>query len=422
MPIQYHLSGNETSSSVTVIFSDGNVATVTNSSPQYLQLVQLLLSGIQDEKTILGLALPVLSVGVNLTKLSERVVFDNNQIFFDGDVINNSVARVIVRILQEGGGVSAYSSLVAFLEKLYQNPSIESRDALYDFIEEHDISILPDGDFIAYKGVDKNARSIFSGYGIVDGVVHEKAHLLNNIGSVIEIPRSMVDSDRQNGCSVGLHVGSYDYASGFSRGLLLTVKVNPRDIVSVPSDGTYHKIRTCRYVVLGHTEVKIPTITSNFTADNDWADDRKNAASSTNVNTSWDERVKKADDFYNALSEVVNYGVLPIVSFSYRSPLSGRTSTVEDFEIETVSKRYQTDVLVQGINIDGEYRSYLFTGMSDIIVDGEPYNSETVNESLAETIVTNDLETDKVTAHQTATTVDKWASATFEALQDDTEN
>ncbi len=70
------------------------------------------------------------------------------------------------------------------------------------------------------------------------------------------MPRSKVDDDTSAGCSTGLHAGTYRYASGFAQGRLLTVEINPRDVVSVPTDSDYQKIRTCRYTVVGVTEVE----------------------------------------------------------------------------------------------------------------------------------------------------------------------
>jgi hypothetical protein len=44
-------------------------------------------------------------------------------------------------------------------------------------------------------------------------------------------------------------VGSFDHAAGYGN-TLLEVKVNPRDVVSVPSDTGGAKMRVCRYTVV----------------------------------------------------------------------------------------------------------------------------------------------------------------------------
>ena len=50
-------------------------------------------------------------------------------------------------------------------------------------------------------------------------------------------------------CSFGLHCGTRAYAVGYGS-IILTVKVNPADAVSVPSDSDCQKIRVCRYLVV----------------------------------------------------------------------------------------------------------------------------------------------------------------------------
>lgn len=63
------------------------------------------------------------------------------------------------------------------------------------------------------------------------------------------MPRDRVDSNGRVECSVGLHVGTYEYASGYVGNMMLLVKVNPRDVVSVP-DYDFSKLRSCRYTII----------------------------------------------------------------------------------------------------------------------------------------------------------------------------
>jgi hypothetical protein len=64
------------------------------------------------------------------------------------------------------------------------------------------------------------------------------------------MPRSEVVHDPSQACERGLHVSTRSYAEGYARsGALLEVHVNPRDIVSVPTDGGGEKVRVCRYKI-----------------------------------------------------------------------------------------------------------------------------------------------------------------------------
>jgi hypothetical protein len=101
-------------------------------------------------------------------------------------------------------------------------------------------------------------ESINTGRAIVDGKVYSGA-IPNGVGAVVEMPRGEVQHDPSVGCHTGLHAGTHDYASNFSQGKVLLVEINPRDVVSVPTDCNWQKIRTCRYTVKDISEAKITT-------------------------------------------------------------------------------------------------------------------------------------------------------------------
>lgn len=254
MAIPYRITEDSEFSGAT-IFIDGEPHTVSSDNVNWAEITGLLLSRTEDEEQMLSLINPGKGVSNQMLKLSDRVSYQDGALYFDGDPIDYGIAQHIIKIVQESGtgDVAAYQPLVNFLEKLYQNPSRHSRKNLYDFIQVHGMSITHDGLLLGFKGVRSDNTSATAGYGIVDGVVYEKAHLPNEIGSVVEIPRSMVDTDKTRGCSVGLHVGSYAYASTFSQ-KLLRVTVNPRDVVSVPNDSNNAKIRVSRYTVIEANE------------------------------------------------------------------------------------------------------------------------------------------------------------------------
>lgn len=260
--IQYQIASNEEFSGATIFVPGEEPLTVGSSHPDYAAIVGLLLAGIETDEQqakLLQLVAPAEEVSKVLTKLSERFAYRSGSIFFDGDMLDNALANHLVSIIEKGDqGEDDYAHFVKFAEKLYTNPSKDSIEHLFAFIRNHGITITEDGDFLVYKGVNVDGTSIHSGYGIVDGVEFQNARLQNNVGSVVEIPRSMVDTDRGVACSVGLHVGSHAYASGFAR-KLLHVKVNPRDVVSVPSDHQDAKIRVSRYTVLEENQNKVET-------------------------------------------------------------------------------------------------------------------------------------------------------------------
>lgn len=69
------------------------------------------------------------------------------------------------------------------------------------------------------------------------------------IGEPVDMPREDCDSDHHRTCSAGLHVGSTEYVAHFgcSNSFILAVLVSPADVVAVPEDYEWQKMRTCRY-------------------------------------------------------------------------------------------------------------------------------------------------------------------------------
>lgn len=242
------------------IFSDEleSPLVATSSHPSYEEVRAILLSyGRDDERVsrIQELLDMETVVAQKFDAITERVSVANGVVYFDGDPIDNSVTNQIIRFLREGIDVKP---LCLFMEKLYQNPNAHSREQLYSWLKAKDFTINSQGDIYAYKGVKSDYGSINRGPAIVNGEA-KNGSIPNEIGNVIEMPRSKVAFDPSIGCSTGLHVGTYDYASSFSQGKVLGVLVNPRDIVSVPTDSSAQKVRTCRYTVVEEVESFVPS-------------------------------------------------------------------------------------------------------------------------------------------------------------------
>jgi hypothetical protein len=92
---------------------------------------------------------------------------------------------------------------------------------------------------------------------VLQGVVNSQGRIYNGVGEHIEVQRNCVDDDRNNHCRPGLHVGSLDYARGWARGKVVVVKVNPKDVVSVPNDCQCQKLRCCAYTVVSEINTEI---------------------------------------------------------------------------------------------------------------------------------------------------------------------
>lgn len=249
-----------------VIHGPGLSAVVPGSHTRFAELADYLRSRTDHD---LGHVRALLDAGgtlaAELRRLSERVTYDGTSLRFDGDLIDTSLSRHIVRMIRAGD--HGYQRWVRFLENLAANPSRKSRNHLYTWLAGRDFSITPDGCLLGYKGVlaDERNSSVHTGTATVNGTVYH-GHIPNPVGAMVEMPRSAVNADRDHGCSTGLHVGTHHYASTFGQRLLL-VSVNPRDVVSVPRDCEYHKLRCCRYTVLAVHDRTAPVTAPSYRAD-----------------------------------------------------------------------------------------------------------------------------------------------------------
>jgi hypothetical protein len=207
-------------------------------------------AGLARDKALRDLFDLSLAVGAKFDRLSERVLVRAGRVHFDGVEVHNSLTETIAKFYQ--AGLEDFQPLVNFMEKIETNPSPHSREHLFRWLTKHNFSLCPDGDFLAYKAVLGNSKSSSRGEAIVNNE-WVRGQVLNVPGTIVEMPRDKVTFDPHNGCSTGLHAGNWRYASTFLSGQsskLLRVKINPRDVVSVPVDSQDQKLRVCRYRVL----------------------------------------------------------------------------------------------------------------------------------------------------------------------------
>jgi hypothetical protein len=168
---------------------------------------------------------------------SGKVVVKNNKVFYNKEEVHSTLADLILRFISEGLNPRPW---MKFMNNLMDNPSKWAVDSVVEFLTRKSLPITKDGCFIAYKTVRPDYYDWYSGT------------FLNKVGAEFDMPRNKVDDDKLKDCSTGWHVGNLDYIRCFhSDGKILTVKVNPRDVISVPQDSTCDKIRVCHYKVIG---------------------------------------------------------------------------------------------------------------------------------------------------------------------------
>jgi hypothetical protein len=264
--IKYNLVSVGNESSVTA-FIDGEMYVANQDHKNWDQIVAGITSG---DESVVRLFDPAEEVAKRFERLTDRISVANGKVYFDGDHVDNAITDHILRMLEAD---EDFMPLVNFLDKVSLNPEPHSREQLYGWVKARpSITITSDGDLVAYKGLyveeDENGKvykSWHSGTAIVNGELFENQQIPQRIGDTVEMPRSEVEFNPAEGCSTGLHAGTFDYARGYGNGRV-KVAINPRDVVSVPTEHNEAKIRVCRYVVIdvADEEVSAPLLKSDY--------------------------------------------------------------------------------------------------------------------------------------------------------------
>jgi len=168
-----------------------------------------------------------------------HITYENGSLFYKGKPISHMLHERIRTNLSFNLSVS---SLLAFLNNLYENPSKTSVDQLYAFLEQKHIPITEDGYFLAYKAVRKDYLDKYTGT------------ISNHVGALVQEDRNTIDDNPNTHCGQGLHAGSTEYVEWYGQpsngDRIVIVKINPRDVVSVPNDHNCQKLRVCEYLVI----------------------------------------------------------------------------------------------------------------------------------------------------------------------------
>lgn len=267
----YTLSSSDKGRAISV-FEDGQLFVADDSHANFEAILEAVTNG-EPSAHLFNIATTLTE---KFEKLSDRVSVSGNNIYFDNEPVHSALAQQVLSFLREGHD---FRPLVRFWENLEQNQNEHSRNQTFDWLNAHNFTIDSRGYIVAYKGVQtvgdnlESFLSISSGTAISDGVTHT-GQIPQKVGSVVEMPRSSVQFNPAVGCSTGLHAGTWEYASGFAQGAVLTVAIHPRDVVSVPTDCGHQKMRVSRYTVTGVTEMELPSYVSDDVDgyDDDWFD------------------------------------------------------------------------------------------------------------------------------------------------------
>lgn len=176
-------------------------------------------------------------------KSNGKVTFEDGVLRYNGAKIDNKLSRRVLELVSEGYKLDPF---IKFMELCYQNPNPTVIDNLYDFMETTGIMLDEDGWVVGWKKVREDGYDYYSGT------------VLYEVGKTVKIDISECDLDSRKESSMGLHVGSRNYAENLwhkGQGKLLLVRVNPEKVVCVPEYSSMEKLRACEIDVLEEFQI-----------------------------------------------------------------------------------------------------------------------------------------------------------------------
>lgn len=248
-----------------IINSNGNTTVINRADGRYDKIIPLLREGKYED------IIPLLDVAKDLKDRGFDV--RHGLVYLDDEALPNSLST---RVLEFYDNNLPFQPLLKFWRKLRNNPSFNSRQMLFKFLEHNGHPITTEGNFIAYRAVREDYKDKHT--GTMD----------NSIGAVVELPRSQVDDNPNNTCSFGLHVATMSYAKDFGS-KVVDVEVDPADVVAVPTDYNGTKMRVCKFKVVADTQgiITKPLVASAYS-------------------DVWDEAYEDAEDLCKTCGETVD--------------------------------------------------------------------------------------------------------------------
>ena len=239
--------------SITVFFKSGESAVWKADNPNY--------------KVVKDLAIKSEWIAIETLHNTSKAVLEGNiEISEDGITAKTTDVSIkikldeenkfvkFVKLLKEKGVVDKrIEEITPFLKKLVDNTFIDAVEEVYDFCSAGDFEITKDGNIIAYKNVREDLGSI-----------HDDGKTRHVIGEYTEVKD--FDTDRHSVCSKGLHFCSRGYLASYIGPQTIAVEIDPRDIVSIPTDYSYQKGRCRKYKTLGILGSDGKLSTTNFEA------------------------------------------------------------------------------------------------------------------------------------------------------------
>lgn len=122
-----------------------------------------------------------------------------------------------------------------------------SVEDLMKFMKLGDLPVTDKGDIVAYKALRRRQLPGYDNrFKYVD--IHS-GNVPQRVGSFVHTDEKLVDPDRRQDCSNGLHIASRSYLGSFRGDVCVVVLIRPEDVIAVP-EYSHNKMRVCAYHIV----------------------------------------------------------------------------------------------------------------------------------------------------------------------------
>ena len=176
----------------------------------------------------------------------------------DGETVIPDVEKIepqLKAIAAKLGTALGVTNFFRRLAKVQRNHSVVD---LLKFMEKGELPIADDGTILVYKRLNAHGKGDTRHFTDVhSGQVKQK------VGSRVFMAEALVDPNRNNDCSNGLHIARRDYLSAFSGNVVVLCKLAPEDVISVPIYDA-RKLRCKGYTIVAElSETDARLVSSN---------------------------------------------------------------------------------------------------------------------------------------------------------------
>lgn len=242
-----------------ILLNNGEYLTVDNLTDKEFCRVILMLNKVTDETLAMAvdknyktkIANRNIQIEeLNKIKRSRILSLKGESVYWDGVSqlsLPVSLAQAVVRAESDNDEtkLTAYRN---FWTLMSLNPDDRCRHNLFRFLQRYGLTIAKCGFFIGYRNMDLTCE---------DGVYtdHHSHTFRIKIGEMVTMPRDACDCNSNVECSSGLHIAGASWLKqNYFGDTGMVCLVNPADVVAVPYNSEYGKLRTCAYLPIKKLE------------------------------------------------------------------------------------------------------------------------------------------------------------------------